>query len=153
MKRTTQTEKQHQKTHPSRVRITPQSLLRDEYIPLGKACELLGGIDTRTLRGWIDELRLKTFAHPTDGRISLLRSTDVVMLAKISDRPVLLPATTGKRLSHRTEIERQLAELRLEHERTIADYECQLAELREQHERELEDLHRRIREFEQPGSS
>jgi len=144
MKRTTQTEKRHQKTPSARVRITPQSLLRGEYIPLGKACELLGGIDTRTLRGWIDELRIKTFAHPTDGRISLLRSTDVAKLAKISDRPVMLPATTRTRLTPRAALERQLADLQLEHERTIADYERQLADLREQHERELEALRRRI---------
>jgi hypothetical protein len=152
MKRTTRTDKQHQNTPPSRVRITPQSLLRGEYVPLGKACELLGGIDTRTLRGWINELSIKTFAHPTDGRISLLRSTDVAKLAKISDRPVLLPATTRTRQSSRAALERQLAELRQERERTIADYERQLAELRKQHERELEELRGRIRELEHPGS-
>lgn len=150
MKRTTHPGKQT--SSHARTRVTPQSLLRGDYLPLGKACELLGDMDTRTLQRFIDELRLKTFAHPTDGRIILLRSTDVAKIAKISDRPVSLPEARPARSSSRAELGHQLAALRQELERVVADYERQLAALRQEHATEVEDLHRRIRELTQPGS-
>ena len=140
------------RTSSARKRVSPQSLMRGEYIPLSKARELLGGADWRTLRGWIAELGIKTYAHPTDGRTVLLRSTDVAKIAKISDRPFQEPDRKSTRLSSRAALERQLAEQRQEYELAVAGYEHQLTELREQHEREMEDLRRRIRELEQPGS-
>ena len=136
----------------ARKRVSPQSLMRGEYVPLSKARELLGGADWRSLREWIAELGIKTYAHPTDGRTVLLRSTDVDKIAKISDRPFRLPERRPTRLSSRAVLERQLAELQQEHERAVAAYERQLAELREQHERELETLRQHIRKLEQPGS-
>lgn len=137
----------------ARKRVSPQSLMRGEYVPLSKARELLGGADWRSLRQWIAELGIRTYAHPTDGRTVLLRSTDVAKIAKISDRPFQVPERQPTRLSSRAALERQLAELRLEHELAVADYERQLTELREQHEHEVEGLRRRISELEQPGSS
>jgi len=134
-------------------RVSPQSLMRGEFVPMSKARELLGGADWRSLREWIAELGIKTYAHPTDGRTVLLRSTDVAKIAKISDRPFQNPARGTVRQSSRAVLERQLAELRLQHELAVDAYERQLADLREQHEREVEALRRRIAELEPPGSS
>ncbi len=136
----------------TRRRVTPQSLMRGEYVPLSKARELLGGADWRTLRGWIAELGIKTYAHPTDGRAVLLRSTDVAKMAKISDRPFQAPERRMTRRSSRAVLERQLAELQQEHGLAVEAFERQFVEQREQHEREVETLRRRINELEHPES-
>jgi hypothetical protein len=131
-------------------RVTMQSLLVGDYIQLNKACELLGGVDWHTLRGWIDALHIKTYAHPTDARLVLLRSTDVEKLAKISDRPFHLPEKQRTRKSSRAVLESQLADLREQYEQTVKEYERQLVELQDQHRQEMERLQQRIHDLEHP---
>ena len=132
--------------------VSLQSLLVGDYVHLKQACEMLGGVDWHTLRGWIDALHIKTYAHPTDGRLVLLRSTDLEKLAKISDRQFTLPERPRKRKSSRAVLEAQLGELREQFERTVQDYESRLRTLQEQHQLEVEGLQQRIKELEKPAS-
>ena len=148
MKRTVQARTSTTKPSSARPRVTPQSLLRGDYVTLSKARELLGGAEWRSLRGWIHEMGIKTYAHPTDGRIVLLRAADVEKIAKISDRPLSLPLPERKRarVSSRATLERTLVELQQEHARSVADYEQRLAALQLQ----IEELQRQPGEHRPP---
>jgi hypothetical protein len=133
--------RKHDPKDSPHVHLRPKQVLSGEYVTLTQASKSLGGVDLRTLRNWIKQLHIKTFASPNDGRVIMIHKDDMGRLAKITDRPL---AVEFLKPPSNEILERQLEELRARYMRMVEDYERQLAEQQATYTLAVEDYERQL---------